>query len=408
MEVLYPRCAGLDVHQASVVASLRIAEGAKASHEVRTFETTTKGLLALADWLSGAGCTHVAMESTGVYWKPIWHVLDGHFELILANALKIRSVPGRKTDVNDAMWIADLLAHGLIRGSFVPPAAIHELRDLTRTRKQLVREVAQHTLRIQKVLEDSNLKLTSVISDVMGMSGRAMIEAIIRGEQDPERLADLSQGRLKASRPAVIAALQGRVTPHHRFLLQLHLNQIDALEVAVRDVEARLGDALAPFQAAIDRLMTIPAVGRTVARVIVAEIGVDMHRFPTAAHLVSWAGLCPRQAESAGKRLSTRTRPGNPWLKTTLVQVAWVAARTRNTYLRTQFLRLKSRRGPKKAILAVAASMLTAAYHILNEETTYQELGSDYFERRDKGQVTRRLIRRLEQLGLSVEVKPAA
>jgi transposase len=348
------------------------------------------------------------MESTGVYWKPIWHVLDGQFDLILANALQIRSVPGRKTDVNDAMWIADLLAHGLIRSSFVPPAAIHELRDLTRTRKQLVREVAQHTLRIHKVLEDANLKLTSVISDVMGISGRAMIEAIIRGEQDAERLADLSQGRLKASRPAVIAALHGRVTAHHRFLLRLHLTQIDALDVAVREVEARLGEALAPFQAAVDRLMTIPAVGRTVARVIVAEIGFDMSRFPTTGHLVSWAGLCPRQQESAGKRLSTRTRPGNPWLKTTLVQVAWVAARTRNTYLRAQFLRLKSRRGPKKAILAVAASILTAAYHILKDGVTYHELGADYFERRDKTHITRRLIRRLEQLGLSVEVRPAA
>jgi transposase len=408
MEVLYPRCAGLDVHQQTVVACARVASGSTVHQEVRTFATTTGDLLALADWLTAHGCTHVAMESTGVYWKPIWHVLDGHFELILANALQIRSVPGRKTDVNDATWIADLLAHGLIRSSFVPPAPIHELRDLTRTRKQLVREIAQHTLRIQKVLEDANLKLTSVLSDVMGMSGRAMIEAIIRGEPDPERLADLSQGRLNASRPAVIAALQGRVTPHHRFLLRVHLTQIDALEGAVRDVEARLGEALAPFQAAVDRLMTIPAVGRTVARVIVAEIGVDMSRFPTAGHLVSWAGLCPRQAESAGKRLSTRTRPGNPWLKTTLVQVAWVAARTRNTYLRAQFLRLKSRRGPKKAILAVAASMVTAAYHILKEETTYQDLGSDYFERRDKGQITRRLIRRLEQLGLSVEVKPAA
>ena len=408
MEVLYPRCAGLDVHQQTVVACARVASGSSVQQEVRTFGTTTGDLLALADWLTAHGCTHVAMESTGVYWKPIWHVLDSHFDLILANALQIRSVPGRKTDVNDAMWIADLLAHGLIRSSFVPPAPVHELRDLTRTRKQLVREIAQHTLRIQKVLEDANLKLTSVISDVMGMSGRAMIEAIIQGEQDPARLADLSKGRLKASRPAVIAALKGLVTPHHRFLLRLHLTQIDALEVAVRDVEARLGEALAPFQSAIDRLMTIPAVGRTVARVIVAEIGVDMSRFPTAGHLVSWAGLCPRQAESAGKRLSTRTRPGNPWLKTTLAQVAWVAARTRNTYLRAQFLRLKSRRGPKKAILAVAASMLTAAYHILKEETMYHELGADHFERRDKGQITRRLIRRLEALGLSVEVKPAA
>jgi transposase len=348
------------------------------------------------------------MESTGVYWKPIWHVLEGQVDLILANALQVRSVPGRKSDVNDAMWIADLLAHGLIRSSFVPPAPIYELRDLTRTRKQLVREISQHTLRLQKVLEDANLKLTSVLSDILGMSGRAMLEAIIEGERDPKRLADLSHGRLKASRPAVIAALHGRVTPHHRFLLRLHLTHIETLEHVVREVEARLSDALAPFQDAVDRLLTIPAVGRTVARVIVAEIGVDMSRFPTAGHLISWAGLCPRLHESAGKRLSTRTRPGNPWLKTTLVQVAWVAARTRNTYLRAQFLRLKSRRGPKKAILAVAASILTAAYHILKNGTTYQELGADHFERRDKARITKRLIRRLEDLGLSVEVKPAA
>jgi transposase len=408
MEVLYPRCAGLDVHQRTVVACARIASGSTVQQDVRTFSTTTGDLLALADWLTSHGCTHVAMESTGVYWKPIWHVLEGQFELILANALQIRSVPGRKSDVNDAMWIADLVAHGLIRGSFVPPAPIHELRDLTRTRKQLVREVAQHTLRIQKVLEDANLKLTSVLSDVLGMSGRGMIEAIIQGETDPERLADLSQGRLKASRPAVIAALQGRVTSHHRFLLRLHLTHIDTLERAVREVEARLGDALVPFHAAVDRLMTIPAVRQTVARVIVAEIGLDRSRFPTAGHLVSWAGLCPRLDESAGKRRSTRTRPGAPWLKTALVQAAWVAARTRNTYLRAQFLRLKSRRGPKKAILAVAASMLTAAYHILKNDATYAELGADYFERRSKTQITRRLVKRLESLGLAVEIRPAA
>jgi transposase len=240
------------------------------------------------------------------------------------------------------------------------------------------------------------------------MSGRAMIEALIPGEQDPERLADLSQGRLKASRAAVVAALQGRVTPHHRFLLNLHLTQIDALDVAVREVEARLGAALVPVQAAVDRLMTIPAVRHTIARVIVAEIGLDMSRFPTAGHLISWAGLCPRLDQSAGKRRSTRTRPGAPWLKTALVQAAWVAARTRNTYLRAQFLRLKSRRGPKKAILAVAASMLTAAYYILKDGTTYRELGPDYFEHRSKTQITRRLIQRLESLGLAVEVRPAA
>lgn len=408
MEVIYPRCAGLDVHQQSVVACVRLASGPAVHHDVRTFGTTTGDLLALADWLTSYGCTHVAMESTGVYWKPIWHVLEGQFELILANAVQIRNVPGRKSDVNDAVWIADLLAHDLIRSSFVPAAPIHELRDLTRTRKQLVRESSQHTLRIQKVLEDANLKLTSVLSDIMGTTGRAMIEAIIRGEQNPERIADLSQGRLKASRSAVVAALRGRVTAHHRFLLQLHLTQIDALEEAVREAEARLGDTLAPFQAALDRLMTIPAVGRTVARVIVAEIGFDMSRFPTAGHLVSWAGLCPRLHESAGKRLSTRTRPGNPWLKTTLVQVAWVAARTKNTYLRAQFLRLKSRRGLKKAILAVAASILTAAYHILKDGSTYHDLGADHFERRSTAHLNRRLIKRLEDLGLSVEVQPAA
>jgi transposase len=408
MEVLYPRCAGLDVHQQTVVACARIASGDTVQQEVRTFGTATSDLLALADWLTTHGCTHVAMESTGVYWKPIWHVLEGHCELVLANALQIRSVPGRKTDVHDAMWIADLLAHGLIRSSFVPPAPIQELRDLTRTRKQLVREIAQHTLRLQKVFEDANLKLTSVISDVLGMSGRAMIEAIIRGEDDPERLADLSLGRLKAPRPAVVAALHGRVTPHHRFLLRLHLTQIDALDAAVREVEARLGETLAPFQDAVDRLMTIPAIRHTMARVIVAEIGLDMQRFPTAGHLISWAGLCPRLDETAGKRRSTRTRRGAPWLKTALVQAAWVAARTKNTYLHVQFLRLKSRRGPKKAIVAVAASMLTAAYYILKNGTTYADLGADYFDRRSKAHLTRRLIKRLEALGVTVEVRPAA
>jgi transposase len=408
MEVLYPRCAGLDVHQQTVVACVRIATDATVQQEVRTFGTATGDLLTLADWLTAHGCTHVAMESTGIYWKPVWHVLEGHVELVLANALQIRSVPGRKTDVNDATWIADLLAHGLIRSSFVPPAPIQDLRDLTRTRKQLVREIAQHTLRLQKVLEDANLKLTSVISDVLGMSGRAMIEAIIRGEEDPERLADFSLGRLKASRAAVVAALQGRVTPHHRFLLRLHLTQIDALDAAVRDVEARLGETLAPFQDALDRLMTIPGIRHTMARVIVAEIGLDMHRFPTAGHLVSWAGLCPRLEESAGKRRSTRIRRGAPWLKTALVQAAWVAARTKNTYLHAQFLRLKSRRGPKKAIVAVAASMLTAAYHILANGTAYVEPGADYFDRRSKAQLTRRLIKRLEGLGVTVEVRPAA
>ena len=408
MEVLYLRCAGLDVHQKTVVACARTAAGTAVQQDVRTFGTATGELLALGDWLTAHGCTHVVMESTGVYWKPVWHVLEGQFALVLANAMQTRAVPGRKTDVNDAMWLADLLAHGLVRASFVPPAPIHELRDLTRTRKQLVREIAQHTLRVQKVLEDANLKLTSVLSDVLGVSGRAILAALIRGERDPERLADLLQGHLRARRADVVAALHGRVTPHHGFLLQLHLTQVDGLEAAVRGLEARLGEMLAPFHDAVERLLTIPGVGPTVARVLVAEIGVDMTRFPTSGNLISWAGLCPRSDESAGKRRSTRVRRGTPWLKTALVQAAWAGVRTKDTYLHAQFLRLKARRGSKKAILAVAASMLTAAYYMLRDGTTYVDLGAAHFDRRSQAQITRRLIRRLENFGLVVEVRPAA
>ncbi len=407
MELMYPKCAGLDVHQQTVVACARVVTGATITHDVRTFGTTTPELLVLSDWLTGHGCTHVAMESTGVDWKPVWHVLDGSFELVLANAMHIRNIPGRKSDVNDATWIADLLAHGLIRGSFVPPAPVQELRDLTRTRKQLVREITQHTLRIQKTLENANLKLTGTLSDILGVSGRAILQALVAGETNPERLADLARGRVKASRAELVAALHGRVTAHHRFLLQLHLTQIEALEGAVREVEARLGEALAPFQTAVDRLITMPGVSETVARVIVAEIGFDMTRFPTAGHLISWAGLCPRLDESAGKRRSTRTRPSNPWLKTTLVQAAWAAARKKEGYLRAQFLRLKSRRGPKKAILAVAASMLTAAYYMLTHDVDYRDLGADHFDRRDKAKIAHRLITRLQDLGFTVEVRAA-
>lgn len=408
MEVIYPRCAGLDVHKDTVVACVRIASGDDVQQVVKTFATHTKGLLELADWLISHGCSHVAMESTGVYWKPVWHVLEGSFELILANAMHLRNVPGRKTDVNDATWIADLLAHGLIRASFVPPAPIQELRDLTRTRKQLVREVAQHTLRIQKTLEDANLKITGLISDVLGLSGRAILEAIAAGEEDPEHLADLAHRRLKAKRSTLVEALRGHVTEHHRFLLRLHLRQIDALRGAIGEVESRLGEVLRPFRAAAQLLTSMPGVSDTVAQVIVAEIGVDMSRFPSADHLVSWAGLCPRMDRSAGKRRSTRTRQGAPWLKTVLVQAAWAASRTQNCYLRAQFLRLKTRRGPKKAILAVAASMLTASYHMIRDGLEYEDLGADHFDRRDKSKLAKRLIRRLEDLGLQVQVRAAA
>jgi transposase len=377
-------------------------------HEVRRFGTTTTELLSLADWLGSHGCTHVAMEATGVYWKPVWHLLEERFELVLANAQHVRNVPGRKTDVNDATWIADLLAHGLIRGSFVPPAPIQELRDLTRTRKQLVREVSQHSLRIQKVLEGANLKVASVLSDILGQSGRAMLAAIMDGEEDPTRLADLAKGTARKKRGELIEALRGCVTPHHRAMLKLHLGVIAALEAALRDVDAALGKALEPIQHSADLLKTIPGVSDVVAHVIVAEIGIDMSRFPTASHLISWAGLCPRNDESAGKRRSTRVRKSGTWLKTTLVTAAWAAVRTKDCYLRSQFLRIKSRRGPKKAILAVAASMLTATYFMLLHDVEYQDLGQDHFDRRDRSKAIRRLVRRLQDLGCEVELTNAA
>ena len=402
MEVLYPRCTGLDVHQASVVACVRIAEGARASHEVRTFETTTKGLLALADWLGEAGCTHVAMESTGVYWKPVWHVLESEFELVLANATHIRNVPGRKTDVNDAMWIADLLAHGLVRASFVPPTAIQELRDLTRTRKQLVRELARHVQRLQKTLEDANIKIAGVISDILGASGRAFLDAIIAGETDPEQLAALARGRLRASREQIVEALRGRVREHHRFMLKLHLEQVSSLEHAIAKSEARLGECLEPFREDVKLLTTMPGISQTAAQVIASEMGLDMHRFSSADSLVSWAGMCPRSDESAGKRRSTRIRKGAPWLKTTLIQAAWAASRTKNTYLQTLFHRVKARRGAMKAIVAVAASMLRSAYYMLTRGTAYQDLGPNHFDSRTRVRTVNRLLKRLKDLGIKV------
>jgi len=407
MEVLYPRCAGLDVHKDSVVACIRCVS-VPTHREVRTFGTTTRSLFELADWLESHGVTHVAMEATGVYWKSVWHLLEGSFELVLANAQHIRNVPGRKTDVNDATWIADLLAHGLIRSSFVPPARIQELRDLTRTRKQLVREVAQHTLRIQKTLEDANIKVASVLSNVLGTSGRAMLAALINGEDDPERLADLAVGTARKKRADLIEALRGRVTPHHRAMLKLHLGVIASLESALAEIDAAAGKALEPIQAHAEILTTMPGVSDIVANVIVAEIGVDMSRFPSAGHLVSWAGLCPRNDESAGKRRSTRVRKSANWLKTTLVTSAWAAVRTKESYLRAQFLRLKSRRGAKKAILAVAASMLTAAFYMLRDGTPYRDLGPHHFDRRDQSKAIKRLVRRLTDLGCDVQIKPHA
>jgi len=409
MEVLYQRCCGLDVHKETVVACLRVVSGDEVIREVRTFETTTASLMALSEWLAKNGCTHVAMEATGVYWKPVWHILDdGDFQLILANAAHVKNVPGRKTDVNDATWLADLLAHGLIRASFVPDTQTQELRTLLRTRKQLVREKSSHILRVQKMLEDANIKLDSVITDVMGMSGRAMIEALIAGESNPAKLARLANYRLRASQEKLREALRGRVTKHHRFLLRLHLNQIDALDASIVMIDEQVEAGIAPFRAAVGQVMTIPGIRDIGAQVIVSEIGTDMSRFPSEGHLISWAGLCPRNDESAGKRRSNRLRKGAPWLKTTLVQCAWAAVRKKGSYLQAQFLRLKARRGPKKAIMAVAASILTAIYHMLKDGTLYQDLGSNHFQNRSKGQQTKRLVKRLADLGYKVALTPLA
>jgi transposase len=407
MKVLHERCAGLDVHKDEVVACVRVEVRPQATHQVRRFATTTRGLLDLADWIQADGCTHVAMEATGIYWKPVWHILEGHAELVLANAAHIKAVPGRKSDVLDAVWIADLLAHGLIPSSMVPPTRVQEMRDLTRTRKQLTREVVQHTQRIQKVLEDANVKLSSVVSDILGLSGRRILEAIIGGESDPDRLAALGE-RLHSSRAELVEALRGQVRDHHRFLLTQHLRMIAELQDVVEAFDQRIGVALEPFRDAVERLTAIPGVSTTTAQVILAEIGTDMSRFPTAGHLISWAGLCPRLDESAGKRRSTRVRHGAPWLKTVLVQAAWAGARARETYFRAQFLRLKSRRGPKKAVVAVAASILTAAYHMLRDNTAYRDLGADHFSRRDSGRVAERLARRIRDLGYDVQIHKAA
>ncbi|MBV8121041.1 MAG: IS110 family transposase [Alphaproteobacteria bacterium] len=409
MEVLYPHCAGLDVHKDTVVACVRHMANGLVRREVRTFKTTTKDLLALSDWLAGEGCTQVAMEATGIYWKPVWHVLsDGDFTLVLANAAHVKNVPGRKTDVNDATWLADLLAHGLIRASFVPDPPTQEMRGLLRTRKQLVRERGRHTQRLQKTLEDANIKLDSVISDIIGLSGRRMIEALIAGETDPGALAALADRRVKATPAELEAALRGRITRHHRFLLRLHLKQIDAIDAAIGDIDQEVDAQIEPFRTAIQLLTTIPGVDALSACVILAEIGRDMSRFPTAGHLISWAGLCPKNDESAGKRRSNRMRKGAPWLKTTLVQCARAAARKKASYLQAQFHRLRARRGARKATGALAASILTIVYHMLTSGELYHDLGPDHFDHRAKAAQTQRLVARLQNLGYAVQIAPLA
>src|SRR4051812_1057723 len=400
MEVVYTHCCGIDVHKAMVVACV-IAPGASGQpqKEIRTFGTLTDELLGLRDWLTETGCTHVAMESTGVYWKPIWNLLEGSFDLLLANAQHIKAVPGRKTDVRDCEWIADLLRHGLLRASFVPNREQRETRELTRYRQALVRERSREVQRVQKTLEGANIKLGSVASDILGQSGREILTRLVGGSTDTVALADLAQGRLRKKIPELERALVGQFGPHQRFLVARQLAHLDELDGLIAEVSAQIAERLRPFEDAIARLDGIPGVGRTTAEVLVAEIGTDMTRFPTDAHLASWAALCPGNHESAGKHLSGKTRKGNRALRTALTEAAQAAGRTRDTYLSAQYHRLAPRRGKKKATVAVAHSILIISYHLLKEGTSYQDLGGDFFDRRDKDALERRLISRLEALG---------
>ena len=407
MEVMHERVAGLDVHKAMIVACVRIMAEGKIKRECRTFETSTASLEALLDWLTASRCTHVAMEATGVYWKPVWNILsDGAFELIVANAAHIKNVPGRKTDVNDATWIADLVACGLIRPSFVPGEAIQELRSLLRARKQLSREQTSHIQRIQKTLEEANIKLDSVISDIMGVSGRRMIEAMIAGVRNPHKLAALADRRIKASPKVLYDALHGRLTDHHRFMLRLHLEHYEQLEVLQGQFTQRIEEKLAPFAAEVELLKTIPGIAERTAEVLLAEIGPDLTPFPTANHLASWAGMCPGNNESAGKRRSGRMRKGNLWLRSALVQMAWAASRTKNTYLSAYFRRLSVRRGRKRALIALSHSMLVIIYHVLNRRTPYQDLGATYLDQLAPERLTQQLVKRLERLGHKVTLEP--
>ena len=407
MEVLYPRCAGLDIHGELVVACARIAEGRAVERELAEFGTSTRELLRLQDWLLERQITHVAMESTGVYWKPVWHILEGSFDLTLGNAKQMKTVPGRKSDEKDSEWIGELQAHGLIKRSFVPPRPIQELRDLTRTRRQMLGEHARHVQRIQKVLEDANIKLTSVLTDIMGVSGRKILAALADGEQNAERLAGLAHARVKAPRAKIVEALQGHATAHHRFMLSIHLRQIEAIESAVAALEAQIEKALEPFCHQVELLCTLPGVKQTGAASIIAEIGVDMSVFPSADHLVAWGAISPGLNETGKKKKSSRTKKAR-WLKGTMTQCAWAASHQRDCYLSARFHRITSRRGKKKAVLAVANTMLRAIYHMLKNDVPYRDLGADFFDRENRDRTVRRLTTRLANLGYTVELRKAA
>lgn len=411
MEVVYERCAGLDVHKKDVVACRIVPEEGKGwRKEVKRFGTMTEDLLLLTDWLKAGQVSHVAMESTGVYWKPVYNILEHEFEVMVVNARHIKFVPGRKTDVKDAQWIGELLQHGLLKASYIPDQPQRDLRELVRYRTNLVQERARELNRVQKVLEDANIKLASVVSDVMGVSARTMLQALIAGEDNPETLAEFAQKRMRSKLAELERALTGHIREAHRLLLRLHLQHIDDLSDKIDALSREIDRLIVPFDVddLLRRLDDIPGVGRDVAQVIVAELGVDLARFPSAGHAASWAGLTPGKNESAGRNRSSKTRPGNKYLKTALVQAAHAAGRSKDTYLASQYRRLASRRGKKRAAMAVAHSLLVIAFHMIQRGTSYIDLGSDYFDQRSRDWLAHHLVRRLENLGHTVTLAPAA
>lgn len=409
MEVVHARCAGLDVHKKSVYGCVMCCEpNGDKRQEKRSFGTMTRDLLSLTDWLKQHEVTHVVMEATGVYWRPIWAILEGQFNLMLVNPHHVKAIPGRKTDAKDCEWIAELLQHGLLRGSFVAPTEIQDLRDLTRYRVELAQSQNRVANRIQKLLEQANIKLSSVASDTLGVSGQQMLDAIIAGEQDPEQLANLARRKLRGKIPELRLALEGRVRDHHRFLLKEYLEEWRALGERIRRIEEEIERRMVPFEEAVTLWESIPGMNRATAYNLVAEIGVNMAQFPSAQHLASWAGLCPGNNESAGKRMSGAMRDGNKWLRRTLCQGAWAVSRKKDCYLAAQFRRIAARRGMKRAVMAVAHSMLIIAYIMLKTGRSYHELGGNYLEQINKDQLQRYFVKRLQKLGLTVTVEPAA
>lgn len=404
MEVVNDRCAGLDVHKKTVVACILTPQGKK----TRTFATMTDGLLEMCDWLIDQGVTHVAMESTGIFWKPVYNLLEVlDIEILLVNAQHVKAVPGRKTDVKDAEWIANLLRHGLLQASYVPDRNQRELRELVRYRRSLTQERARVVNRVQKILEGANIKLSSVATDVVGVTGRAMLKAISEGIDDPDELMHLIKGRLNSKKAALKEAMKGLIGPHQRMMLRSQLRHLDFLEHEIEGINKEVASRMASVEDIIVRFDAIPGVGRQAAEDVLAEMGSDMNRFPTSSHLASWAKVCPGNNESAGKRISGSTGKGNPWLRSALIEAAWMAARTKNTYLSAQFKRISVRRGAKRAVLAVAHSILVTMYHMLTSGTHYSDLGGTYFDRRNLDRLVHKSVARLENLGFKVTVVPA-